>query len=55
MENKIVELYKNAGYTPEQVVSELCLILGCAILSSGNKSTEYKSKLMNVSVKVEEL
>lgn len=52
MENEIIELYRNAGYTPEQTIKELCMILGCAMLSANKPNVEYLSDRMTVEVKV---
>ena len=48
MENEIIELYRNAGYTPEQVIKELAMILGCAMLSANKPSIEYLSDRITV-------
>ena len=52
MENEIVELYRNAGYTPEQIIKELAMILGCAMLSDNKPTVEYFSDKMDVKIKV---
>lgn len=52
MENEIIELYRNAGYTPEQTIKELAMILGCAMLSDNKPSVEYLSNKMSVNISV---
>ena len=52
MENEIIELYRNAGYTPEQIIKELCMILGCAMLSDNKLNVEYLSNQIEVAVTV---
>jgi hypothetical protein len=55
MEQEIIELYKNAGYTPKQVIKDLSMILGCAILAANTTSAiVYTSDRMDVNVEVVE-
>lgn len=52
MENEIVELYRSAGYTPEQTIKELCMILGCSMLAANKPDVEYISNKLEVKVSV---
>jgi hypothetical protein len=52
MENKIIEFYRNAGYTPEQTIKELCMILGCSMLTANKLDVEYLSSKIEVKVSV---
>lgn len=52
MENEIVELYRKAGYTPEQTIKELCMILGCSMLAANKINVEYLSNKIEVTVSV---
>tara|TARA_R110001606_G_scaffold396567_2_gene570925 strand:- start:92 stop:265 length:174 start_codon:yes stop_codon:yes gene_type:complete len=52
MENEIIEFYRNAGYTPEQTIKELCMILGCSMLTANKLDVEYLSSKIEVKVSV---
>jgi len=53
MEQDIIELYRNAGYTPEQVIKDLSMMLGCAILSASTDTVvSYTSDSMDMKIEV---
>tara|TARA_R110000737_G_scaffold353117_1_gene402440 strand:- start:15489 stop:15659 length:171 start_codon:yes stop_codon:yes gene_type:complete len=52
MQDEIIELYKNKGYTPEQVIKDLTGLLGVAILSLKETKAYYTSERLDVDVTV---
>ena len=52
MENEIFELYRNAGYTPEQAIEELCMIVGFSMLAVNQLDIEYLNNKIEVKVSV---
>jgi hypothetical protein len=55
MEEEIINLYKDNGYTPEQVIKELTGLLGFAILTHREKEAHYNDRGMSITVMVEEI
>tara|TARA_R110000744_G_scaffold3536_2_gene13387 strand:+ start:1983 stop:2156 length:174 start_codon:yes stop_codon:yes gene_type:complete len=56
MDDEVIELYRNAGFTPEQTIKSLAGLLGAAILSMklDVNNAEYENDLFMVDVRVAE-
>ncbi len=53
MEQVIMELYKNAGHTPKQAITDLSKILGRAILAADTTTAiVYTSDIMDMNIEV---
>ncbi len=54
MDDEIVNLFRNAGYTPEQTITSLIGLVGAAILALGEDTAEYSNDGFDVKVIVTE-
>lgn len=52
MDKEIIELYKNAGYKPEQMITSLIGLVGASLLSYKQDTADYSNDAFDVSVKV---
>ncbi len=54
MGHTIIEMYRKAGYSPEDTIRELSLLTGCAILAYNENSANVNNEHLNVTVTVTE-
>ena len=55
MAEKIINMYRAAGYTPEQVIEELAIMAGSAMLANKTATFEVTSRRsMSIKIQVSE-